>query len=519
MKNNGILSAFCAAAVLFGLAACADTDAQYEVKPMEAPEFLSGSPSTQESILLGERTIKLKFNEKINFVSDNASLITFDGKPVKKALVMGASDELTITVDAGFDDAHSLHVPAGLVKTADGQSYDKDIDMSWSLPALPGNVATQMTERLGFGWNLGNHFDTSNMEWGYWDGATPTQSLYTGLAAAGVKTVRIPVTWTAHMSDGVIDAAYLDEVSQNVDWAIAAGLNVIVNTHHDTFETKLGEATSDPSNNTVYEGLITAIWTQVAQKLGNRSEKLIFETFNEIHNDDKWAVSDASDEQLALLNEWNKVALDAIRANEGDTKHWVGVPTYAASIDGIESLVIPEDAAGKVMVAVHCYDPYDFCLKNDSIWGHTLTGNAKSEQAIIETMYRLRTHFIDRNIPIYIGEFGCSEHLVPWHNAVRRYYLEFYCRTANKFGIPVMLWDNMNLVPHVDEKTEASESHGFIDHNNGSFVRDGADLIPMMVKAATSNDTSYTYGTVWDNAPKITFEKDKKGNIINVIIK
>ena len=518
MKKNRILSAFCAAAVLFGLAACADTDAQYEVKPMDAPEFISASPSPQEPLLLGDRTIKLKFNEKINFVSDNASLITFDGKPVKKALVMGASDELTITVDAGFDDTHSLHIPAGLVKTADGQSYDKDIDLTWSLPALPSNTATQMAECLGFGWNLGNHFDTSNMEWGYWDGATPTQSLYTSLAAAGVKTVRLPVTWTAHMTDGIIDPAYLEEVSQNVDWAIAAGLNIIVNTHHDSFETKLGEAVGNPAANIDCESLISSVWSQVAKKLGNRSEKLIFETFNEVHDNDQWSASDASDEQLALMNEWNKVAFDAIRANEGEIKHWIGVSTYAASIDGIASLELPHDEHGKVMVGVHCYDPYNFCLSNDSIWGHTLKGNATSEQAVVETMYKLRTNFIDKNILVYLGEFGCSEHTVPWQNVVRKYYLEFFCRTANKFGIPVMLWDNMNLVPHVDEKTKSSESHGYIDHNNGAFVRDGANLIPMMVKAATSSDTSYTYGTVWDNAPKFTFEKDKKGNVINVII-
>ena len=519
MKKNRILSAFCAAAVLFGLAACADTDAQYDVKPMEAPEFLSCTPSTQNPLLLGERTISLKFNEKINFVSDNASQILFDGKPVKKALVLGAADALTITVDVDFADNHSIHIPAGLVKTADGQSYDKDIDLSWTLPALPDNAATQMTKQLGFGWNLGNHFDTSNMEWGYWDGATPTQSLYTSLAAAGVKTVRLPVTWTAHMTEGTIDPAYLEEVSQNVDWAIAAGLNVIVNTHHDSFETKLGEAATNPAANIDCEALITSVWSQVAKKLGNRSENLIFETFNEVHDNDQWSAADASEEQLVLMNEWNKVALDAIRANEGGTKHWISVTTYAASIDGINSLELPQDEAGKVMVGVHCYDPYNFCLSNDSIWGHTLTGNAASEQAIVETMLRLREHFIDKNIPVYLGEFGCSEHTVPWQNVVRKYYLEFFCRTANKFGIPVMLWDNMNLVPHVDEKTKSSEAHGYVDHNNGAFVRDGANLIPMMVKAATSDDSSYTYGTVWDKAPEITFEKDGKGNIVNVVIK
>ena len=143
MKTYKFLSAFGAAAVLLGLAACADTDAQYDVKPMDAPEFVSESPSVQAPMLLGERTIELNFNEKINFITDNTSKIMFDGKPVKKALVLGASNVLTITVDADLADTHTLHVPAGLVTTADKQAYDKDIDLTWTLPSLPSNVATQ----------------------------------------------------------------------------------------------------------------------------------------------------------------------------------------------------------------------------------------------------------------------------------------------------------------------------------------------------------------------------------------
>ena len=66
--------------------------------------------------------------------------------------------------------------------------------------------ALDITKKLGWGWNLGNHFDTSTdidnkpFEWGYWDNATPTKTLYTRLKSAGVSTVRIAVTWGNNQS-------------------------------------------------------------------------------------------------------------------------------------------------------------------------------------------------------------------------------------------------------------------------------------------------------------------------------
>ena len=85
----------------------------------------------------------------------------------------------------------------------------------------PG-IALRMARAMGWGWNLGNHFDTGansdaagnpidfqRPKWGYWDGATPTRQLYQNLASIGVGTVRIPVTWgvyQANDADYTIDA-------------------------------------------------------------------------------------------------------------------------------------------------------------------------------------------------------------------------------------------------------------------------------------------------------------------------
>lgn len=125
MKLNKINAMFAATAVVFGLTACADTDAQYEVPTVSAPTYASVTPADGTALIFGEKTIKVKFDRKVNFATKNAEKITLNGKPVKKALVLGADSTLTITVDVNFDTKQNLIIPANLVTNAQGTAYDK----------------------------------------------------------------------------------------------------------------------------------------------------------------------------------------------------------------------------------------------------------------------------------------------------------------------------------------------------------------------------------------------------------
>ena len=508
MKLNRIYAMFAATAVVFGLTACADTDAQYEVTVPSVPDFVSVSPSVDNALLYGEKTIKVKFNRKVNFATKNTDKITLNGKAVKKALVLGADSSLTITVNVNFDKKQNLVIPANLIANSQGAYYDKEINLTWEIKDLPTNDATAITQKLGWGFNLGNHFDTGNVPFdNYWDNATPTQAFYQKLAATGAKSIRIPATWTNHMDDNqVIDAAYLDEVAQNVEWAIGAGLYVILNTHHDSFEAgSLGNAANNPAVAAEVEALIETLWTQVATKFKDYNEQLMFETFNEIHNGDDWSKGSAA--QFTTLNRWNDLAVKAIRATGGlNATRWIGVSGYAANIDlTIANLELPKD--DHIMVGVHCYDPYLFCqspydTKGDSIaansWGHNAdpvhSTAANNEEYFINHLYKLRTNYIEKGIPCYLGEYGCVNQFTDNANAFRKYYFEYVCRCANLAGIPVFIWDN-------NVADAGNERFGFIDHSTGDYIGEGATLVPMMIRATTSTDASYDFYTIWNNSP------------------
>ncbi len=503
MKLNKIINTLSIAAVALLATACNDTDAQYTIPTIGAPELVSYTPEEGSIVLGGEQTFTVTFDKNINFVSANASKITLNGSAVKKALVMGASPTLTITADADFSKTKTLVIPAGLIMNAQGKTYDQEISLSWTFSEPGSNDATAMTAKLGWGWNLGNHFDTSGdaikYGWGYWDGvAIMTDAPFQALATAGAKTLRMPATWTDHMDDNyVIKSDYLDEVAAAVDKAIAAGLNVILNTHHDSFETDLGNAASDAEVAKKDSILITTLWTQVANRFSSYGDKLIFETFNEVHAGDNW--SGGSDAEYAMLNNWNQYAVNAIRATGGNNAtRWIGVAGYAANIDmTIEHLTLPTDAANRIMVGVHCYDPYNFCLapatSGSNSWGHTANGTNTDETYAIQQLAKLRTAYIENNIPCYLGEYGCVNQTTDQANAYRKYYLEFFCRAAYAAGIPMFIWDN-------NSKSSGDEANGYVDHADGSWICDEA-LVPMMIKACTSTDSSYWFDTIWNNAP------------------
>ena len=300
----------------------------------------------------------------------------------------------------------------------------------------------------------------------------------------------------------VIDATYLDEVAETVDRALATGLNVILNTHHDSFETDLGNAAGDAEVAKKDSTIIVELWRQVATKFKDYDkDKLIFETFNEIHADNNW--NNTNDGQTALLNAWNQYAVDAIRKTEGNNAtRWIAVAGYAANIDlTINSLVVPADPANRIIVAVHCYDPYNFCLAPEASgtnsWGHNADPDHSvadaNEQYVIDQLWKLRAAYIEKDIPCYLGEYGCVWQTTDRANAFRKYYLEFFCRAASLAGIPMFVWDN-------NSKGSGDEANGYIDHANGAWLNDGETTVPMMIKACTDSNYDW-FDKIWDRSP------------------
>jgi aryl-phospho-beta-D-glucosidase BglC (GH1 family) len=378
-------------------------------------------------------------------------------------------------------------------------------------PELPSNEAVARTRWLGLGWNMGNQLDAINngvANETCWGNQAATQATFDGVKAAGFTSVRIPVTWQGHIGEApgyLIEKAWMDRVYEVVGYAEKAGLNVILNTHHDEdhgdghWQNLKGAVDSDAINTRVKEE-IAAVWGQIAERFKDKGDFLVLESFNELIYGDQWSSTTNTQKKCDVINEWNQVFVNAVRATGGNNAtRWLGVPGYAASPAYLKYLSVPSDPAKRTMLAFHCYDPYDYTIGKRQLpdWGHTGSSYPNGEEELKTLFNSIYTQYIAKNIPVYMGEFGCSfrdkKDSMQW--AFFLYYLEYVVKCAKTFGIAGFLWDNGG------NDSPGAEHHCYINHGTGQYYSNGKEPVDVMVKACFTDDEKYTLQSVYDSAP------------------
>ena len=379
---------------------------------------------------------------------------------------------------------------------------------------VSGETPWDICASLGLGWNLGNQLDAHNngiAEETAWGNQPTTQALFNQLASTGFTSVRIPVTWLGHIGEApsyTIDAEYLNRVAEVVGYAESAGLNAIINIHHDGADSNywlnIKDAAKDEALNTSIKEQLAAIWTQIANKFKDKGNFLVFESMNEIH-DGGWGwgenLTDGG-KQYAVLNEWNQIFVDAIRATGGNnTNRYLGLPGYVTNIDlTVQNFVLPRDIVqNRLMVAVHFYSPMEFTLNDEfSEWGHTGAPSKKpdwgDEEYLKSQFNSMKTKFIDNGIPAYIGEIGCVHRNNERSEAFRLYYLEYLCKAAKEYGMAPFYWDNGSA-------SAGKECSGLFNHATGEILNNALEVIEVMKRGIFDNSESYTLEYVYENAP------------------
>lgn len=379
-----------------------------------------------------------------------------------------------------------------------------------------GTTAAEVGRSLGAGWNLGNQLDAFKdgvADETSWGNGLATQALFDSLKVKGFSTVRIPVTWLGHIGEAPeyqLDTVRLNRVREVVGMAENAGLNVVLNIHHDGADSRhwldIKGAALDSLKNEEVKAEVAAVWSQIAEALKDKGDFLVFEAFNEIH-DGGWgwgANRTDGGKQYAALNSWNQTFVDAVRATGGNNStRWLSVPSYVTNIDLAlgDFTLIPKDDANKVMLAVHFYDPNDFSLTAKvSDWGHTgdpalkASQQNQDEEYVVSQFRKLNDKYVSKGIPVYVGEWGCAGQETERGKAFRNYYLEYVNKAAREAGLGTMYWDN-GYIGYGNDK------FGLFNHSTGEYTEENEKAIEALIKGMNNDDPAYTLQVIYDNAP------------------
>lgn len=322
-------------------------------------------------------------------------------------------------------------------------------------------TSQQLVEDMTFGWNLGNTLDVcqadrdgdgkinEHVEAGekvdetLWGNPKATKELFTSLKKNGVNAVRIPVTWRDHMdSDGNIDREWMDRVQQVVDYAYSQGMYVIINVHHDGGgDPKFGAWIIEESQNDYNTFLkkYKNVWKQIAERFKNYSDYLIFESMNEVGFDTLYNKNKA--DAYNLINKINQDFVDIIRATGGNNaKRHLLIAGYYTDIERTcDSLYkMPDDKAGRCILSVHYYTPWDFCTcDRKHTWG------TNSEVWQMETLIgKMKKNFVDKGIPVIIGEYAASGSDL----SSCIFFIEKLNKLCSDYGIATFIWDSGSQV-------------------------------------------------------------------------
>lgn len=347
-------------------------------------------------------------------------------------------------------------------------------------------TALEFSKGLKIGWNLGNTLDgimnngdfvagtaglAAETSWGCPKAA---EGLIKAVKEAGFNAVRLPVTWTNHTdpaNDYKIDEVWMDRVEEVVQYCTKNGMYVILNVHHDGNDNpagvdKDGKPTGsnswltpelkDETAKTEMKDRYQKIWTQIATRFKDYSNLVLFSSMNEFHH----GYGTPTTAYFNIQNELHQIFVDTVRGTGGNNAYrYLVLPGYNTNIDhAISGLVMPKDTVDdQLMVEVHYYSPIDYAEGSTPEWGSDYGGatnvdNWGQEKYLINEFKKMKTNYVDKNIPVILGEFGAMAKDAD-KEKYRLYYLQYVVKYAKENGLLPIFWDNGNNFKLFDRNT------------------------------------------------------------------
>ena len=333
-------------------------------------------------------------------------------------------------------------------------------------------TATEVAQRMMPGWNLGNTMEAGDGESSlytnkgglkseyYWQDTKTTQAVIDYVKSKGFRSIRIPCAWVmGHISNAEtceIDAAWMARVKEIVDYSLNAGLYVVINQHWDGgwLENNIAKTELMTKNKVILD----KIWQQIATTFRDYDERLLFAGLNEPNAETQAATNN--------LVEYEQEFINTVRQTGGNNEMRIliiqGPSTNIDHTCNFMTKLPTDPTADRLMIEVHYYAPWQFWgMEKDESWGKVFyywgAGNHVSgsqhnatwgeESYVEEELEKMKKHFCDKGIPVYIGEFGANWRTMPAgenqtkHNASIQTHYRVVVQKAMEKGMIPVVWD------------------------------------------------------------------------------
>ena len=329
----------------------------------------------------------------------------------------------------------------------------------WNKDVVGWNLGNQL-ECPPSGWNnesmaFGNPATAANAET-TWGNPRVNKAMIDAVKAAGFNAVRIPVRWQCHITDEAtmtVSNDWMKRVKEVVDYCIADGMKVIINTHHDKWLESRPTNTYKDENNQKLD----LLWTQIANAFKDYDYQLAFAGTNEVHIPNNFDAP--TSENQAVQNSYNQTFVDAVRATGGKNKkrHLI-VQTYNCNLDfGLKTggFIVPYDIQGNendfMSVEFHYYTPWDYCGDvTYDFWGDQYkqygTTPLSNETSMKTDFNKAVSAWSNKGLGVLIGEWGVTNREKTGLTDRMHENMAYYCRClvseAKSRGFSTFVWDN-----------------------------------------------------------------------------
>ena len=324
-----------------------------------------------------------------------------------------------------------------------------------------GSTAVQLAAKFKLGWNIGNTLEAPG-ETG-WGNPTITEDYIKFVKQQGFNAIRLPCAWNwnhiSNQATAKIDPTWLNRVKEVVNYCVKNDMYVLLNIHWDGgwLDENINKLKQDSIN-----AKQKALWEQIATAMRDFDEHLMFAGANEPPAENA--------EQMAILASYHQTFVNAVRSTGGRNSYRVlvvqGPSTDIEKTDNLMSGLPTDNVQNKMMAEVHYYGPSQFCLllDGDASWGKMFYYWGAGHHSTIEpdrnatwgeedyvnnTFVKMKTKFVDKGIPVILGEYGTyrrngTAHVpadLATHNDAVDHWITYITKQAIANGFKPFWWD------------------------------------------------------------------------------